>query len=87
MIYTVKWKTVVLDRLAEIYVDCTIEERDRIAGGVAALNKQLMIHPNLVGESREGFHRMVFVPLLAVGFVIDENLLVVRVTSVTRYGR
>ena len=85
--YTVIWKSLLLDRLAAIYFAADVAERERMAVGVEAFNAQLAADPLDVGESRVGGYRVAFPPLLKVSFHVDEANRRVRVTDVIRYGR
>jgi hypothetical protein len=85
--YTVIWKSLLLDRLAVIYVDAEPDERERMALGVEAFNIRLALDPLDVGESRVGGYRVAFPPLLQVSFHVDEARRRVSVTDVIRFGR
>lgn len=85
--YTVIWKSLLLNRLADIYVAADVSERERMAVGVEGFNAQLAADPLDVGESRVGAYRVAFPPLLKVSFHVDEANRRVRVTDVIRYGR
>ena len=85
--YTVIWKSFLLDRLADFYVTTSAPERERMAGGVELLNLRLATDPLDVGESRDVGYRVVFTPLLMVTFHVNEAARRVRVTDVTRFGR
>ncbi len=85
--YTVIWKSLLLDRLADIYVTADASERERMAAGVEEFNAQLAADPLDVGESRVGGYRVAFPPLLKVSFHVNEANSRVRVTDVIRYGR
>lgn len=86
MNYTVIWKTLLLDRLAELYVTAGVAERGRMADGIERFNVQLAADPLAVGESRDDDLRVSFPPLLCVYFFVDEVSRVVRVTKINRYG-
>jgi hypothetical protein len=81
------WLTLVLDELAQLYVTVSSQERDRIAIGIEALNRQLATDPYAIGESRDGDQRVAFPDLLAVSYRIDRGMKIVRVTGVARFGR
>lgn len=49
--YTVIWKTLLLDRLAVIYLAADPAEREQMAAGVEAFNARLATDPLDVGES------------------------------------
>lgn len=85
--YDVIWRTVMLDRLADLYVAAGVSDRERMARGVEGLNYRLAREPLDVGESRDGIFRIAFPPLLVVLFEVDEAKRVVRVVSVRRYGK
>jgi len=85
--YRYEWFTTALDELADIYVSVGSDERDRIAGGVAAFNARLADDPFAVGESRQFDIRIAFPSLLCVYFRVDVPNRQVRVTRVTRYGK
>jgi len=85
--YTVVWKTAMLERLAQLYVEATPADRIRMAKGVESLNRRLADDPLDEGESRTGSSRMAFVPLLVVTFLVDEHSRTVRVNGDARFGR
>ena len=85
--YTVFWRRSLLDHLADLYVAADVSERERMARGVEGLNRRLSREPYEVGESRGGRFRIAFLPLLAVVFEVNESEQLVRVVSVSRYGR
>lgn len=85
--YTVFWRRSLLDHLADLYVAATVPERERMARGVEGLNRQLASEPHEVGEARGDRFRIVFLPLLAVVFEVDDSEQAVRIVSVSRYGR
>ena len=87
MNFTVIWKSTALDRLADIYVASSDTVRQRMAGGVENLNRQLEQDPLDVGESRHSGYRVAFPPLLMVTFSVDESSREVRVVHVVRFGR
>jgi hypothetical protein len=87
MTYTVIWRRVLLDRLADFYTAADVPDRERMSAGVEALNEKLADDPSDVGESRAGGDRIAFPPLLAVTFTINPADRVVRVTGLARYGR
>ena len=85
--YTVIWKSIILDKLAAIYVDEEPSQRERIAAGVESFNARLAADPLDVGESRIGGYRVAFPTLLKVSFHVSVASRRVQVTDVTRYGR
>ena len=85
--YAVIWKTALLDRLADIYVAAEVDERERMAAGIEALNARLADDPSDVGESRVGGYRVAFTPLLRVSFHVDPVRRQVRVTDLVRIRR
>ncbi len=87
MNFTIIWKSSALDRLADLYVASPDAARQRMAGGVEHLNRQLAQDPLDVGESRHGGYRVAFPPLLMVTFFVDESSREVRVVHVVRFGR
>ena len=85
--YRVIWSNSTLDALANIYVSLTAIDRERIAGGIEALNGQLAFAPHELGESREDEWRVVFVPLGSVLYQVFDDQRLVRVRKVIRYGK
>ena len=85
--FSCHWFATALDELADIYVGVNNDERDRIGGGVAALNTRLADDPLAVGESRDYDFRIAFPSLLCVHFRVDVPHRQVRVTRVVRYGK
>lgn len=87
MNYRVTWHADILDALAGFYVEADTADRDRMAGGVDALNRRLADDPHAVGESRESEIRIAFLPLLMIRFRVDDCQRTVRVVGVGRFGR
>ena len=87
MTYEYRWLETALDKLAALYVDADVAERDRMAAGVERFNARLERDPLDVGESRVGGYRVAFPPLLKVSFHVDVVNRRVRVLDVIRYGR
>ena len=85
--YKVIWKSIILDKLAAIYVAADPAERDRMGAGVESFNARLAVDPLEVGESRSGGYRVAFPSLLEVYFHVNVAMRRVQVTDVTRYGR
>jgi plasmid stabilization system protein ParE len=56
----VEWLESAYAELADVYVSATVEERERIASAVDALNRRLALDPD-AGESRDGANRVVTV--------------------------
>ena len=56
----VTWTEYALDTLAEFYVSMTVSERATVAGAIESLNRQLSWKADQVGESRDGWKRIVF---------------------------
>jgi plasmid stabilization system protein ParE len=56
----VEWTDAARDQLADIWVQATPDERDRIEQVVLAVERDLVDDPNGVGEARGGRHRFVF---------------------------
>jgi plasmid stabilization system protein ParE len=83
--FALNWTEQALNELAEIYVTATVEERERMARGVDALNTRLRSDPLNEGESRTGGLRMTFPDLLSVWFRLTGPR-AVRVVRVQRYG-
>ncbi len=83
--FALNWTEEALNELAEIYVAATVEERERMARGVDALNARLRNDPLTEGESRTGGLRMTFSDLLSVWFRLTGPR-AVRVIRVQRYG-
>jgi hypothetical protein len=81
-VYTVTWRDPALDQLAELYVSLSVEERERLAAAVAALNERLRHDPIEVGESRTRGFRLTFLPHASVAFHVDVKTNQVRVKSV-----
>ena len=82
--FDLKWSDSALDRLADIYVAITPQDRAQLAAGVAALNAGLRADPLAIGESRIGGFRIAFLPGLAVLFHVSEADRLVRVVRVRR---
>lgn len=59
-----------LDRLADIYVAVTPDEREAIARCVERINAQLALDPWTPGESRGPGRRVWFSPPLVVGYAL-----------------
>jgi hypothetical protein len=87
MMYSYFWIESALEDLATIYVNLSLEEQDRVSGGVDFFNRSLVADPHDLGESREHGYRVAFIPLLIVTFHIDKRTEVVQVLRVRRYGR
>ncbi len=86
MNFSVVWRDSALDKLADLYVATSEDERDRMARGIESLNRRLADDPLNVGESRDGTFRIVFPPLLLVTFFVDEPRALVQVYGIARYG-
>jgi hypothetical protein len=84
--FALVWSNRALDQLAALYVDATVEERERMAAGVNALNTRLRSDPLNEGESRAGGLRVTFPALLLVTFFVREKDQLVYVPRVQRYG-
>lgn len=80
------WTNRALTALADLYTSATVEERERIAAGVDALNARLRNDPLTEGESRTGNFRVAFPVLLLVVFHVGTASRTVTVTWVRRYG-
>ncbi len=65
---SVEWEEATLDRLADIYVDATPDERDAIARCVEAINARLAVDPRTPGEDRGPGRRVWFRHPLVVGY-------------------
>ena len=85
--YRYYWSVAALDELAEVYVNETAAQRERIAAGVESFNKRLADDPFDVGESRAGGYRVAFPPLLRVSLHVDKEARRVQVVGVIRYGK
>ena len=81
------WLNRALDELADLYVSADLADRARMSSAVEALNARLQSDPLAEGESRDGTHRITFIPLLAVSFRVSETEQLVRVIGVQRYGK
>jgi hypothetical protein len=82
MKYTVVWHPTALDRLAELWLDAS--DRQSVANASDEIDRQLAIHPDSVGESREHIVRIFFVRPLAVRYFISANDRLDYVISVWR---
>ena len=78
----VNWTEDALDKLADRYVEMSSDERNEVAGAVEALNRQLSWKADQVGESRQGWVRIVFIPHLIVYFELSPQDDSVTVTDV-----
>jgi hypothetical protein len=85
--FTVIWKHIALDSLADVYVALDPATRGRVSGAVNEFNLRLVDHPMLVGESRDENQRVAFVDLLFVRFSVDESRQTVRVHELKRAKR
>lgn len=80
----VNWDETTRDRLADIYVAATPEEREIIANEVERLERQLKRDPLEVGESRIPFIRVVSCGPLVIWFQVNAEATRVRIFHVTR---
>lgn len=85
--YEYRWLDSALDKLAAVYVAADVPTRDRMAAGVEQFNARLAADPLGMGESRVGWYRIAFPPLLQVYYHVDAANRRVRVVDVIRYGR
>jgi len=67
----VVWLETALDLLADIWVQATPEERDRIAAAIDRANAELADDPSGSGESRSGNDRVLCRLPIAVRFRVD----------------
>jgi hypothetical protein len=85
--YDYQWTEEALDKLADLYIEVDVPDRERMAAGVQAFNARLAADPLAVGESQGGGYRIGFSPLLRVFFKVDMSARKVWVVDVKRFGR
>lgn len=79
----VTWTEDAKDRLADFYITLPLDEQREVARTVLRMNGLLAIHPEQLGESREGWMRVWFDGRLMVRFEIipaDDEVVVNDVT-------
>jgi len=79
MRYTVLWTPVAEQRLAEVWLDA--ENPGEVNAAARAIDAMLREDAHLVGESRSGSVRIMFVSPLAVNFEVLPNDRLVHVLS------
>ena len=82
--FTVIWKHVALDTLADIVVSLDRPTREPLVRAVDGFNHRLGNDPMIEGESRDGIYRVTFVDLLFVRFSVEEDERIVRVLELKR---
>ena len=82
----VEWDKSTRDRLADLYVGATPEEREVIATEVERLERELKRDPLEVGESRVPFVRVVSCGPLIFWFRVNAEATEVRIFHVSRPG-
>jgi plasmid stabilization system protein ParE len=83
----VEWADAARDQLADIWVQATPDERDRIEQVVLAVERDLADDPYGVGEARGGRWRFVFRGPLSFWFEISPSGSRVRIGKVLRPRR
>ena len=78
----VEWTIAALDQLAAFYVALSLADQDTVARTVQRINAELALHPDTLGESREGNSRIWFEGRLAVCYLIRAADSVVTVNNV-----
>ena len=71
MNYTVYWRQVAENKLADMWVNDP--DRAEIAGAADAIDELLQIDPLNQGESRDGNTRIFFYPPLVVLYLVDSE--------------
>ncbi len=79
----VTWTELALDQLAAFYVALSLADQDTVARTVQRINAELSIHPDTLGESREGNTRIWFEGRLSVRYLLRPADGVVTVYSVS----
>jgi hypothetical protein len=82
MTFRVVWQPVARDSLAEFWLQSNSEVRRLIGQAANKIDQLLSNDPLSEGESRPGGRRIMFVPLLAVVFHVDQSANTVYVLSV-----
>ena len=80
MNYTVVWKALAEEQLAELWL--ASEDRNAVSRTAMELEEQLRQRPFEVGESRDGATRVAMLPPLAVHYDVFEDDRLVVVLSV-----
>jgi mRNA-degrading endonuclease RelE of RelBE toxin-antitoxin system len=85
MIYTVLWRPLAEQQLAQLWLDAA--DRDATASAADFIDKTLRRDPEEKGESRADNSRVLFVPPLVVLFKVEDEDRIVHVTGVARTRR
>ncbi len=83
--FTVIWRHMALESLADLVVQANLEMQDTIERQVVALNRRLADDPLDTGESRTGGFRIAFADPIGILFHVDESNQVVIVVSCWAY--
>jgi multidrug efflux pump subunit AcrA (membrane-fusion protein) len=83
--YRVEWLQSALDQLAAAWGQADSELRQAITAATNVLDRQLVVAPDVYGESRGGTARVHFVSPLSVNFSVDDDQRLVTVLSVRVY--
>ena len=74
----VKWKSIALDRVADIFVAATPADRDEIEATTRRINVALAADPSVLGESRSGDRRVWFeYPLMVLFRIVSADKTVI----------
>ncbi len=87
MKFTVSWKPSAQNDLARMWVAADPEDRQEITLAANTIDKQLMVNPQSLGESRSQDRRILFMPPLVVIFEVLEQDRTVWVLTVNRVSR
>ncbi len=83
----VTWTEDALDKLADIYITLSVDDQREVARTVLRMNRLLAIHPEQLGESRDGWERIWFEGRLMTRFEIIPAESEVVVNDVTLLRR
>jgi hypothetical protein len=79
----VTWTEDAKDRLADLYITLSLDDQREVAQTVLRMNRLLAIHPDQLGESRDGWERVWFEGRLMIRFEIFPHEDEVVVNDVT----
>jgi hypothetical protein len=84
--YALDWTVTALDDLADVFVGLDLNDQDRLAAAVEAMNRRLVLDPLDEGESRDAGYRLTFLGYAVVLFWVGEAKQLVQVHRVAPWG-
>lgn len=88
--YTVEWTQLALSRLTELLTELSLAEWKNLTDTIDVLDEGLRTAPKHLGESRDGYQRIVFVGRLIVLFEVteaDRRVMVLSVSWLSERGK